>query len=320
MRELLCVLVIFFYFSHCMADPQWNFNFNKKKTEPKKPITKPKPPGPVGMVGAKKGGKVYSVNTNYNYVPPDLLKKLTKVYSRDDFIREFKPKGVTVTSVSGSRKTNVVRDVTGMSGGCTPRDQILPLAQPGDMSGSYWPSCVSVKQCGGCCPNQQFMECVPTQIKKVPHSAFYIKFSNFDVVPVSVDMFHHSKCACQCKVKKEDCYPKQTYDPNNCQCRCDRTVTDCSYGKTWSMRACGCVCSQRYECERGKVWNENSCKCACSSDRCPYGAARDPSTCLCVNVANGYPVHDANHGRIYDVTSTSKIESNEIDTNLYDEL
>ncbi|XP_038056748.1 vascular endothelial growth factor A-like isoform X2 [Patiria miniata] len=166
--------------------------------------------------------------------------------------------------------------------GCIPREtvvQVLPDASESQVM--YWPGCVTVKRCGGCC-NSDLHECQPTrseiiQVKvvRMEYTPRASRFFHYDGV-VAKNMTNHTECSCQCKIKPEDCDPA-TQVHNNCQCQCRKFVT-CPAGKRWDPIRCQCLCSasqQERGCLRRQEWNQDSCTCTCRKDlvascRAPY--------------------------------------------------
>ncbi|XP_022098897.1 uncharacterized protein LOC110983719 isoform X2 [Acanthaster planci] len=155
---------------------------------------------------------------------------------------------------------------------CIPREaviQVLPeTSKPHVM---FWPGCVTVKRCGGCC-NSDLHECQPTrsetvqvkvvQMEYTPRARRYFQFDGIVIRNIT----NHTDCSCQCKIKPQDCNPV-TQVHNNCQCQCKKLVS-CPARKLWDPVRCQCVCitSQQDRCLKRQEWDDNSCSCTCRKD------------------------------------------------------
>lgn len=89
---------------------------------------------------------------------------------------------------------------------CAPELQTIPLdhGEPKDRMVLYYPSCVRIQRCGGCC-NHQSLSCEPTskEIKNYRimvislNPSLMAKFQEYKIVPVE----EHKSCTCECKKK-----------------------------------------------------------------------------------------------------------------------
>lgn len=247
------------------------------------------------------------LNHKTSYVPREILDKLRKVQSLKDFVAQFNPQGVHKekrTSFGG--KDHYVlheqeHDFEGQSNevdltepkdfGCKPRPKIVPV--PADYNSVFWPSCVELYQCGGCCLNAAHFECVPSALQNRSTTVFRIPL-NVGGQPVAhkVFMVHHSHCKCACRVRARDCLPTQTYDSGNCQCECRKKQEQCPYGKQWSQRQCRCICSYVGQCPKRFIWDDSKCRCVCKrTKKCRKYTVLDPSTCKCIFLNQNFDQH-----------------------------
>ncbi|XP_059480136.1 platelet-derived growth factor subunit A-like [Neocloeon triangulifer] len=133
----------------------------------------------------------------------------------------------------------------------------------------YYPSCVRVQRCGGCC-NSDLLSCQPVDIRlrnfEIIATEFKDgKFSNVRRRKV-LQVEEHMKCDCDCKVKAEHCNTLQVYDARACRCRCvnneDKQKCDEENKiKLWDFETCLCKCRDVSECSTGFYFDEKSCSC-----------------------------------------------------------
>jgi len=163
---------------------------------------------------------------------------------------------------------------------CQPRSKVIEIPLVKD--GAFYPACLAVKQCSGCCFNSPEFDCAPTSIKNISTPVFKINYDTMIPEFTNIFMLHHQQCGCRCRIQKEDCSDYQTYDPKNCQCNCG-TIQDCPTGKQWSNTSCRCECSRKRTCSNRFVWNGDSCRCKCKKTTCSdSNQVRDPTSCYCV--------------------------------------
>lgn len=89
---------------------------------------------------------------------------------------------------------------------CIPELTTVPLAVDKKTSNIYFPQCVRVKRCGGCC-GVDLLSCQPEETQILNYAVFTAeysgrgKFSNLKKEIIQVE--EHTKCKCSCKIKKE---------------------------------------------------------------------------------------------------------------------
>jgi hypothetical protein len=187
--------------------------------------------------------------------------------------------------ISGRAAKDTLKQAT-----CKPIETIVstvPLADQRDPTLFFFPSCVLVSQCGGCCAHTG-TTCSPTEetekvvtVKKTK----YVGGSKFQPMgDVSVTIKVHTKCRCQCKKTASDCNSLQKFVSNQCRCECTNIAEaeQCSQvseacipppsiqlilpilqmpDKLWDNKNCACVCRDTRECATGQEFNQSSCSC-----------------------------------------------------------
>ncbi|XP_071502860.1 uncharacterized protein [Diadema antillarum] len=175
---------------------------------------------------------------------------------------------------------------------CIPRPQVveLPVGTAVDASGSavYWPPCVTVNRCGGCC-STELLQCAPNSSRQVDVQVLSL-MSNPDATQlqfagvVNLQVHEDVSCECQCRTKPSDCHPtREVY--RNCQCECV-VEYECPAGMVWDPLRCDCVCNvplNERTCRRRQHFDEDLCGCKCLDkhhERCLPPSTLDPHTCV----------------------------------------
>lgn len=112
--------------------------------------------------------------------------------------------------------------------GCEPELRTVELDSPDDSSTIYFPKCIRVTRCGGCCGPSKLLECVPTKTsyKDIKRAAIRIKRSSgqnpsSEASQVREKVEVHEECKCQCKVQPNQCDPiLHRYRSDVCKCQC----------------------------------------------------------------------------------------------------
>ncbi|XP_047492450.1 vascular endothelial growth factor A-like isoform X5 [Penaeus chinensis] len=151
---------------------------------------------------------------------------------------------------------------------CKPKKAVVELPNDEKPSVMLKPSCVYIKQCGGCC-DSPLLECLPELVKerKFKVLAFEkklnnkVRFQSYQTLK-TIRVQEHKKCKCQCKEREEHCTEHQVYDAGACRCTCSAEVSkSCSDGKIWDERKCACVCSDVSDCTTGRYFDNSTCRC-----------------------------------------------------------
>jgi len=226
-------------------------------------------------------------SNKFSYVPASILTKLRKVKTMEDFVKKFDVQLTKQEVFNNSLTVDALpsfRIPDQKEFECHPRPKLVEI--PIDYSSSYWPSCIQLNQCGGCCQNTHNMECVPSALTNKSTIVFKIPHSTGIPMMHTVYMLHHASCKCQCRVQAADCLPAQTYDAGNCQCECKKKEEKCPPGRQWDQRKCKCECSYKRNCARKYTWSVDACRCECTKKKCRTMFKLDPSTCKCLFMYN----------------------------------
>ncbi|XP_068211148.1 vascular endothelial growth factor C-like isoform X2 [Palaemon carinicauda] len=152
---------------------------------------------------------------------------------------------------------------------CNPKKAVVELPNEDSHHTILKPSCVYIKQCGGCCDSPH-LECRPTNNKTRKFKVLELRktdrpgaheFSNKQVLK-TIKVTEHTACQCECKERQEHCSANQSYDPDSCRCYCSPDIDrNCPAGKVWDEKRCECVCSDVSECTTGRYFDINLCRC-----------------------------------------------------------
>ncbi|CAG2173078.1 unnamed protein product [Oppiella nova] len=164
----------------------------------------------------------------------------------------------------------------GVQAVCAPELRTVELedSPDGDHNSIYFPKCVRIKRCGGCCGASQLLECSPTKksYKTVRRAHIRMKRSA-DGRPLpnlshhSVSVEEHEECGCQCRVGPQQCDPfLHRYRLELCRCEClnARDQLECkSLGtyRIWDSSECRCKCIVTKLCSTGYYFDDHTCSC-----------------------------------------------------------
>ncbi|KAK3881823.1 hypothetical protein Pcinc_013755 [Petrolisthes cinctipes] len=181
---------------------------------------------------------------------------------------------------------------------CKPELTTVSLDLPKKPTPIFFPTCVRIEQCGGCCYGP-LLTCRPTvtevvrlKVLKTTSSAASSRNSNTNNRPgsgsersrgtttrrrrrrrQSVPSFHevqverHTACGCGCRVQASDCNLQvQDYREGECACVCKNRdeKTKCeeqNSTKYWDNASCNCYCRRPLDCSTGQFFSHESCKC-----------------------------------------------------------
>ncbi|KAL7629995.1 UNVERIFIED_CONTAM: hypothetical protein RMT77_019885 [Armadillidium vulgare] len=183
----------------------------------------------------------------------------------------FKLKPNVLSRLGGSSPS--VQDLAQAT--CTPEEHTVPLNLPQEEGVSYFPTCVRVKRCGGCCLLSHH-SCQPSTARtikaKVLKAGGTVTRSRRRVSRqaepeyISVDVEEHLSCDCKCKLKESECNPAiQTYSEHQCECLCkDKDKEQACLGSRdhfWSYDQCECLCRKTISCSSGQEFDHKTCSC-----------------------------------------------------------
>ncbi|XP_001184357.4 vascular endothelial growth factor A [Strongylocentrotus purpuratus] len=181
---------------------------------------------------------------------------------------------------------------------CEPRSTLLATSEVIDEGlteneveyAIYWPPCITVNRCGGCC-STEILQCAPNNTRTremqvlrltADQQSTQIQLSGL----ISISVREDESCSCECRIKPQDCHPTREIH-RNCQCECAAEY-ECPDGMVWDAIRCNCVCNMPIHertCRRRKhYFNEDICGCQClerleAGCRSPY--VFNPQTCKC---------------------------------------
>ncbi|MPC75093.1 hypothetical protein E2C01_069478 [Portunus trituberculatus] len=174
---------------------------------------------------------------------------------------------------------------------CKPEVRTVELDLPKQANTLFYPTCVRLEQCGGCCYGP-LLTCRPKVTKVVRYKVLKTvvnRSSNIDTarsrsdsrrqrrrrrrrrretVPSYhvVEAIKHVQCECGCKVQEQDCNPTiHNYLQSECACVCKRRDEEAkceqqSSIKYWEKDSCACYCRKPVECGTGEFFSQDSCK------------------------------------------------------------
>lgn len=145
------------------------------------------------------------------------------------------------------------------------------ISTPPSPSDLYFPHCIRLPVCGGCCPSPS-LRCTPTSTSSLNISVLHLKYSpparRFALAAVlRVPVERHLACACRCATTAADCRPGQLYRPETCACACPQAAVE------------GCLLRQQRQQQMrqgmkgqnlaGRTfplrWNGERCQCECAT-------------------------------------------------------
>lgn len=211
-----------------------------------------------------------------NSIPLEFLEQLEGVEDMSEFINKFVSTDSLDPQVAIQHKignANVERASINIAkpANCIPESTVVPLEPlhpSNDPSILYFPRCTRVKRCGGCCPSP-LLSCQPVETETIDFTIFKVQYTGKSKMPLReqehVLVDQHTKCKCDCKIKKEDCNAYQVYDKSQCRCNCtnynarDKCLSEDD--KIWDYETCKCKCRENQECTTGTYFDDHLCKC-----------------------------------------------------------
>lgn len=182
---------------------------------------------------------------------------------------------------------------------CKPELRTVELDLPLDPHTTYYPTCVRVEQCGGCCFGP-LLTCRPSVTKVLKVKVLKTTTSSSgssrrnrtgrrrrrenSVSYHTLSVVKHTACECGCKVQASDCNSTiHTYREGECACVCkDRDekskCEEQNSTKYWSDETCSCYCRKPQACGSGEYFSQVSCRCEHLAGRSGivFGDAEEP--------------------------------------------
>ncbi|KAK8389540.1 hypothetical protein O3P69_008921 [Scylla paramamosain] len=121
---------------------------------------------------------------------------------------------------------------------CQPEKKTVKLDLPQEAGTMFFPTCVRVEQCGGCC-GHSMLTCRPIRTETVTYEVTKMIGENISS-PYYVNVTKHVECEEQCSVTEKECTASQIYDKKNCECICEneeqKRACHKSQDKLWDKR------------------------------------------------------------------------------------
>ncbi|KAM6893852.1 vascular endothelial growth factor C-like isoform 1-T1 [Xenentodon cancila] len=209
---------------------------------------------------------------------------------------------------------------------CQPREVCIEVAKeyPESTSQLYFPRCVALHRCGGCCKDESFY-CTNTSYTLVNKTLLELSPARMDRSVVMVTFINHTSCECLpkrplhsiirraapdhlCSPPELPCAPGSLWDPLNCVCVSVDTINYsqretealgsgllalCGPNRVLEESTCECVCQNgltEASCDPGWKLDHNTCECQCEGQgegkSCPAGQRWDDELCGCVCAAD----------------------------------
>lgn len=210
--------------------------------------------------------------TNSVEMPVELADRIDAVDDIDVFMHDFVEDKDALTNVTNVKNTRIRRAAkeTMKQATCQPIDQVVSVvpADERDPTVFYFPSCVLIKQCGGCCAHSgTSCTAVETEDKTVTiRKTKFVGGSKLQSMgDVTVQLKIHKKCRCQCMKTANDCNFLQRYIPGQCRCECTnlKEAEECTNNpkKLWDSEKCRCVCRNTRDCGSDSIFDQEECEC-----------------------------------------------------------
>ncbi|XP_032454577.1 vascular endothelial growth factor A-A isoform X3 [Nasonia vitripennis] len=228
-------------------------------------------PGPISS--RSNGGAAAAAPDNQLVRSLELAKQINRVQSVEEF---YKLINVIPSELSysvgftdrfgGAERSNAI---VAKQAVCMPELQVVPVLENPDPAAVYYPSCVRIKRCGGCC-NHELLSCQPTATEIRNYEIHVTKIEEdlgqYNAFKEIVPLEEHTACKCHCKVKEKDCSEKQYYSEHECRCICKNLDEEdkCrqqNEKKYWNASSCSCQCRKVEECSTGFFFDQNLCRC-----------------------------------------------------------
>lgn len=217
----------------------------------------------------------------------DTLNRLNAITNISDFAQMFdlslpeddSDNSSVMTRFGGSNDESV--ELASMAN-CKPELRTVELDLPHDPHTTFYPTCIRVEQCGGCCFGP-LLTCRPSITKAFDVKVLKTTTSSSDssrrsrpgrrhrrentVSYHTVSVVKHTACECGCKVQASDCNTTiHTYHEGECACVCkDRDekskCEEQNSTKYWSDETCSCYCRKPLSCGSGEYFSQVSCRC-----------------------------------------------------------
>lgn len=217
--------------------------------------------------------------TQKNTIPVTLARQLSNIDSFEQFLSQFVENGGDIASNMGLNsygirmKSPAAQNIDTSKkvplANCKPELQTISLRDTNDPTLIYYPTCVRLEKCGGCC-NHELLHCEAIKSSPVNVTIMMTKYVGNKTLKYIgkkiVTLIKHELCSCDCKSKPQDCKGRQVYRKEECRCVCanEKEEFECANQphKLWDPSTCQCGCREMQECSTGYEFDNNMCKCA----------------------------------------------------------
>ncbi|KAK7602771.1 hypothetical protein V9T40_006745 [Parthenolecanium corni] len=225
----------------------------------------------------RRKGLKSSCDSCTNAIPISLAKQLSNVDDSEQFLHQFVENGREFAESEGLNYGIRVKSPFAQStdaskkvpiANCKPELQTINLKDTNDPTVIYYPMCVRLEQCAGCC-NHELLMCQYTKSSPVNVTIMMTKYMGNKTLKYIgkkiVTLLRHNECQCDCKTKAKDCRGGQIYKQDECRCVCanGNEEQQCTkqHNKLWNPATCQCACRNITECSSGYFFDQNSCSC-----------------------------------------------------------
>ncbi|XP_071543635.1 uncharacterized protein [Panulirus ornatus] len=262
---------------------------------PQPPVGAPTPTAAPTTIAQPGGDPVLELPDDLDQLDLRSLSYLNSFSNISDFMRAFdlSPSEETFEDVgiavrSGSAPDSAKDPVVAK---CSPVLQTVSLDLPVESNTLYFPTCVRLKRCGGCCYGP-LLTCRPSETKAVKLRIVKTvtggnsgssrgrgnrrRRRQSNASYILVDEVEHTACECDCKVREEDCNNAiHKYMKGECACVCNNTEEKrkCekqNSTKYWDNDTCNCYCLKNQDCSSGEFFSQTSCRCETPSSRSAF--------------------------------------------------
>ncbi|KAG7166484.1 putative vascular endothelial growth factor 2-like [Homarus americanus] len=222
------------------------------------------------------------------------LSRLNSIRNISEFAKLFK---LDLPSDGPSNRTTITLRVGDLAGStskkatmanCVPEMTTVSLNLPTESNVMYYPTCVRLEQCGGCCFGPH-LTCRPKTTEVVKFKVLRTVMTNSvrrrsnrrrrqnEASYHEVEVIKHTDCECGCKIQEQDCIASiQTYNEAECSCVCKNRDEKAKCEKQnstkyWDNDSCSCYCRKTQPCGSGEIFSQVSCKCEQLASRSGFG-------------------------------------------------
>jgi len=202
-----------------------------------------------------------------------------------------------------------------MKAGCAVENRTVELTLPSGDGKMYFPTCVRLPRCAGCCMDATVLQCRPTSVNQVSFKIMQVPMASdqptrrvpsfrgryrprsgrYRYRPTYVTASGRSRSSGgrgRRTRRSANYHIVQEEEHVTCECLCRVQETDCDPAiQTYDKTNCQCACNNKDEmmkCEGQSsthYWDKSTCKCLCHrKGTCSHSQYFDQTTCTCMNL------------------------------------